>query len=233
METEITKRQSNFELLRIIAMFMIVAGHFAEQGLQLKPVDCSFLEYFIHSFFCSFSRIGVNLFLFIGCYFLVGKKFSFSRILLIYGKMWFYSVTITLLCKFIFRIEIPLKVFIKAFIPFYGGVWWFPNIYILLLLIHPFLNIILNLPKEKIRLLIFILFLLFPIRISIHGFYDYYMDCYTWFIFAYLFIGYYKKYIKINERTKNIFTIYSLFYLFNVDIRKIYKLYGGNSLDNT
>ena len=62
------QRKSNYELLRILSMLLIVAGHLVEQS-GLLAYDNPNL--FIACLLGSASRVAVNLFLILGCWFLV------------------------------------------------------------------------------------------------------------------------------------------------------------------
>lgn len=79
MDAKNVKRQSNFELLRIVAMLMIVAHHLAVHGVQhvLEPNICyaayaagSFLNKVFTCFLLPGGEIGVGLFFMTTGYFL-------------------------------------------------------------------------------------------------------------------------------------------------------------------
>ncbi|WP_022932604.1 acyltransferase family protein [Treponema bryantii] len=220
------ERQSNFELLRIISCILIFAGHFSGQGLCLNQSEVQSHIYLLFSLFTNAPRIGVGIFLFIGVFFLVDKKFSFSRILTIYGTMWFYSVLIMILYKFVFKQNITFRYLISSFIPFWGQIWWFPNVYILLLLMHPILNVILELSENKIRFIILILLILIPFRFSLHGLMDSGSDSFVWFCFSYLFIGYYKKYIHLNNFFRNLYFFSGLIIYCLLCLIKVFDIFG-------
>ena len=60
------ERSSNLELLRLLAMFCIVANHLVGQGDVLR--DASGVNFLFSFFVGNAARISVNVFLIIGCY---------------------------------------------------------------------------------------------------------------------------------------------------------------------
>ena len=91
-------RDSRFELLRIAAMLMIVLGHFATQsGIFSELRGASY-----HAFYYFISlgpRIGVDLFVMIGAWFLSDSDFRARRLLDLYLRLFLYCVPITILGK--------------------------------------------------------------------------------------------------------------------------------------
>ncbi len=83
-------RKSNIELIRILAMMMIVIWHFIVHGLNQNEYGDSILlspfQYSIASFF----SIGVNLFILISGYFSI--KLSWQGILRLYFLCLFYNL---------------------------------------------------------------------------------------------------------------------------------------------
>ena len=90
-----TNRQSNWELLRIVAMLMIVAGHFFQQSGFIRSASAA--DYWFSIFAGSGSRIAVNMFLMLGCWFMVDTKFKAHRIIKLYLNVWCFTVPLTIL----------------------------------------------------------------------------------------------------------------------------------------
>lgn len=77
------KRSSNFELLRIVLMLVIVLNHVAAQAFDR---DVILLQNNV--FLCVVgygSRIAVNLFLMTGVWFMLDSEFQGKRVLKLYG----------------------------------------------------------------------------------------------------------------------------------------------------
>lgn len=81
-------RSSNFELLRIVAMFMIVLHHCTVHGVFSYWHNNTTFIHHINNFLCSFlasgGKIGVTIFVLISGYFLCMQDFKISRLLKIY-----------------------------------------------------------------------------------------------------------------------------------------------------
>lgn len=99
-------RNSNFEILRIIAMLLIIAGHLTFQsGILNTDSNNKFFAVILGS------GLGVadNIFVLISAYFLTNIKFSTKRILKIYLEVWTYTVPITIIMLFCGRQWIGIK----------------------------------------------------------------------------------------------------------------------------
>ena len=163
---EIT-RKSNVELLRIVAMLMIITHHVIVHGLGLREMmtksfhftEYSYLEMFVNSFVV----VGVNVFIFISGFF--GIKFKPKSILSLVLQVFFYSVILYFVFIVFGTEKWNPKQFFYALQPVSKNQWWFFTNYILLYFLAPFLNYGMEkIPKKQI-LIMLIAFL--------------YFDCYT------------------------------------------------------
>ena len=68
---EIKERQSNIELLRIIAILIIIGHHFAIHGKLYEYTDISFVNRIWMQFLLLSGKLGVSLFVLISGYFLI------------------------------------------------------------------------------------------------------------------------------------------------------------------
>ena len=108
MENKTIKtRESSFELLRIFAMFMIVAHHLSVHGVQQVSFDSRYLSYtngsFFNQLFTCFlipgGKVGVALFFMITGFFMCRKENSSVNAKSIMGVITMaaaYNTTITL-----------------------------------------------------------------------------------------------------------------------------------------
>lgn len=88
-------REANIELLRIISMILIIAGHLVAQNDVIK-ISSGF-SLFVALICGSAPRIAVNIFLIIGVWFMLDRKFSADRVLVLYGETWFYGMVLTVI----------------------------------------------------------------------------------------------------------------------------------------
>lgn len=135
-------RQSNFELLRILAIFLILLYHANTFSLgECTRDDCvndpagSMIRLFWNSLCC----IGVNLFVMISGWF--GIKPTLKGAFSLLFQVWFYCSLI--LCVF-WGLGIPVetKWILKMF--FFGSAYWFINEYLVLYVFSPVLNAFIN-----------------------------------------------------------------------------------------
>ena len=192
MEKKSKVRNSNIELLRIIAMFFIVAGHFISQSGNIEYSFC--VNDFILVFLGSASRIAVNVFLIIGVWFMVDSKFSADRILKLYIQVITYSLPITVAMLFLNRENVSIKDFARGFLPFWGRGLWFASAYITLMLFKPLLDKILNWNKKELGLLVGLMFVFISLVSTLPDVQEGYVIDSVWFLVVYLFAGYIKKY---------------------------------------
>lgn len=181
------ERRSSIELLRILAMLMIVAGHFLGQS-GLAAAHPSFGM----SLASSAARWACNLFLIVGCWFLVDAEFSSRRIGKLYLTVIAYTVPLTILTLACGG-HPATKDVMRGFLPFTGRALWFASAYISLMLLTPWLRRVFELPLRSLGLLVGLLTVLLSGVCTLP---DEQM-CYTidccWFVYVYLAVGWTKR----------------------------------------
>lgn len=167
MEKAIKKknRDSNIELLRIIAMCLIIFHHMA---LNTGIVDGYTINgNMIFGIIGGIGgKIGVVIFLLITGYFSINKNFSFKKVFILWLQIFCYSVGFMLVFR-LTGIEKWSKVdTLKTFFPLAYNQYWFITAYLYLLLLIPFINKFLNsLTKEnynKVLVVLTIIFVVIP-----------------------------------------------------------------------
>ena len=159
-----TKRESNFELLRIFSMLIIIACHLIVQGVSNYEIG-SLSNRIAAAIMCPGGNIGVALFFMITGYFLIGKKkASVKRVFLetiFYG--WFLSLLLIIpysldkILGFSFNYCSLKAIFRKVLVPVSSARWWFVTAYCLLIITVPYINLFLEkLNKSGFKFLIFI-----------------------------------------------------------------------------
>lgn len=149
------KRESGIELLKIVAILFIVINHvcqtLGEKPLELiqlasELIDASMattnIQYIIIAFFRHFGSLGNNIFLACSFWFLCdSKKFKINKIVTILMDVWLISV-IYLVVYLAIGESISARLFIQCVFPSLFANNWFITCYLLIYLIHPYLNII-------------------------------------------------------------------------------------------
>lgn len=139
------EREGNFELLRILCMLMIVGGHILISQDSMTAVGTR--EFYIGNIYRSFAICAVDVFVLISGYF--GIRFNVKKILSISLEVLFYCIVILVVCVVLGIHSISPKKDILLFFPVISQRYWFITIYILLILISPLLNIIVNSLSKK------------------------------------------------------------------------------------
>lgn len=205
---ENTIRDSNFELLRIILISMIICLHYFKYGGALHTLKPSDLNYYVALGLESLFIIAADCFILITGYYQISGKFKLKKVIDLWAQVIFYSVVISSIFWFT-RIEpVTTATMLQTFFPVVTGTYWFVTLYIVLYLFSPFINIALkNMKKEDHKRLIIVSAVFFVILPSIN--FTYFTDIgyslYN-FIFLYCLGAYIRKY---NLPVKN--TIYFSF----------------------
>lgn len=145
------ERSSNWEMLRIIAMLMIIAHHLAlyssfSFGNELQ----NFNQYWI-LFIEGGGKIGANIFFLLSGYFLVAaKNWNKEKLIKLLTQVLFYSITIFVIFIVFDLIVFERILFVQAIFPFSYSTWWFATSYLMLYLLFPFLNILVEHMKKEI-----------------------------------------------------------------------------------
>lgn len=166
-----TDRLSNFELLRIISMCGIIAIHYLAGHLGGMAENATFpnFEWFLSQFISSVACPLVNCFVLISGYFLVRKKvFGIRKVVDLLLITAFYGVIGYGIGAFMGVIPITVKGLLYAFFPFFEGKRWFVETYIILILLCPFINRIINgIDKKSFQILLTIQIFLFSLWYSV------------------------------------------------------------------
>ena len=225
MKTNLT-RNTNFELLRIISIVMIMGVHYLGY-YALDNVNKFTLNYYLVYFIESICIMGVNAFILISGYFLITKnKVNIRKIIDLLMIVAFYGMIFYLLMMIINKTSFEIKGLIKSMIPFLLGKRWFVRTYIILFLISPFINKgLIELNKKSFERLIGILILFFSIWPSFLPYPPVIDDGYGIINFVLLYvIG---AYIRLHYKSQKSICNYIMVYIICILGTYIGSLYYG------
>lgn len=188
------KRNSAIELLRIIAMVLIILNHLAYYGGSFATAE-GINYYLSHIFICG-GKFGVAIFVLIGSFYMFKKAPSIKKAFSLWLKTFLISVSFGILG--IFVNGFVLKEFIKSFLPFFVSVLWFVTEYIVLMVLSPFLNrFIASIDKKQSLLLVIVLTIICSLIPSIKLGEDIFLNELVWFLYLYLLVGILSKHTNI------------------------------------
>lgn len=192
-------RQSNFELLRIVAMLFIILHHISVHGGWgnggvFFPEELTVNAFFLQTIL-PLGKIGVNVFVLISGYFLISStKDTWSKIARLWLEMLFYSIAISIVFVFIDDKEFTTREIVSVFTPVLSGTWWFATTYLLMFALSPFINKMIRScdKKDHLKLIIglVILWVIVPffINLSVE------LNNLIWFVTLYIIAAYIRLY---------------------------------------
>lgn len=194
------QRKSNIELLRILAMILIILHHYALHG-GLSSIAGFGVNKYIGIIYLIGGKLAVNLFVLISGYFLIESEFKLKKVLKLILQVYCYSVAFFIV-HVIFK-GIPTGEIIKlTLFPFTSKAYWFIFPYLCVYILSPFINkLIKSISQKQLVKLIGILIFLFSglgFFITDLGL----MNNLSWFILIYL-IGAYIRLYDFNYFSKN------------------------------
>lgn len=184
------ERNIQIEIVRILAMFMIVLGHAVLYGHAAEKIHNNVYGGVLTTAIETFATPGTDIFVLISGYFLVKSKINVKRIIVLWLQILFYSVSIYLLMLTLGITKFSYMELIKACFPIAFNQYWFMRVYFYLILCVPFLNKLINsLEKKEHKRLILLGIVLMVIPASIPGIALFNNDAgngILWFIMLYL-----------------------------------------------
>lgn len=197
------KRDANIELLRIVAMLMIITLHFNNQSKALLVLGepASSVQIFA-TVLEAIAITGVNVYVLISGYYLSSSKVRLSKVLLLILQVYFYTLLISCAMMFVgaysVKPEDKLDRALRYLFPISSEHYWFVTAYVIMYVLAPVMNAAVNTLKRKqlkaviIGLLTWFCFIksIVPVKFGTDRMgYDF-----GWFICLYLIAAYIRKY---------------------------------------
>ena len=168
MKIQANMRQSNFEVMRIVAMMMIVVAHLLQRCFIVDVYPGFTLNGLVIKSCYLLGQLGNVLFILLSGWFISETTFSWKKVAKLWFEVFFYSVVIGSVF-FAFRIpfcardrlalftgwtdemRVPdVKDFLRCFFPVIQSHNWFATSYLGFFMFSPFLAALTaNLPKER------------------------------------------------------------------------------------
>ena len=139
------QRNSSIELLRIIAMFMILMHHFVvhngydELNLPLGPE-----RIFFQLVMAGGGKVGVVILFSISAWFFLDReqtiKSNLKRVWIMERELLFWSLALMMFYLVFDRADLGPKLMVRSLVPLSTGIWWYATAYAIFLMLLPFLS---------------------------------------------------------------------------------------------
>ena len=196
------KRMANMEVLRILAMMMVVMLHYLSKGQVLPAMTGSLgINGYVAWVLETVSIVAVNVYMLISGFFLTESKFRCTRLIQLVCQVLFYSllVPVILMAVGVLSVnDLNLYKLLQYGLPVEMEQYWFATAYVMLYLLTPILRCAVHhMQKTQLKVTIIILLLfwsvnksLLPVRLTIDELgYDA-----LWFVCVYLCAAYIRLY---------------------------------------
>lgn len=196
-------RMANLELLRCVAMMMVVVLHYLGKGNLLADLTGENVEAFGIAAWGleAFCIVAVNLYMLISGYFLCESSFKPGRLLRLLLQVWTYSVAVGLLAAAAGLVpaeEFTTYYLLQLIFPVAMGHYWFMTAYVFLYLLLPLVSVaVRRMTKSQLQMALWLLLIAFclmksvlPVRLETDakGY-----DC-LWYLCVFLTAAYIRKY---------------------------------------
>lgn len=196
------KRVVSIELLRVLAMMMVVMLHYLGKGELLPPLTGELgINGYVAWVLESLSIVAVNVYMLISGYFLVKSEFKVNRLIELICQILFYTILVEIIlitCGIVPKEVLSINRLLQIVFPLQMEHYWFMTAYIIMYLFSPLLSIaVSHMEQKQLRNTIVALLLFFSISKSLlpfqltidHKGYDG-----MWFICVFLVAAYIRLY---------------------------------------
>ena len=185
------------ELLRIVSMFMVVVLHVLNKGGVITGTKVLSTNYEIGWLLEAVTICAVNCFAIISGYVGITAKYKYSRMLYMWLRVIFYTISITLVFQIFAPNTVGVTEWLSAIFPVMFVEYWYVTAYFGVLVFMPILNIAGNkLSKTQYGMVILSMIFFFSVMQTIfrHDTYKLGFGYTTWWlIILYLIGGYVRK----------------------------------------
>lgn len=192
------EKNYGIDALRILSMFMVTILHVLTQGGILNASGRFTSQYEVGWLLQTMAFCAVNVYALISGYVWVYAKYRYRNLMELWLQVFFYTVSITILFRFLYPASVSALDWIKAIFPVMFNQYWYFSSYVALFLFIPLLNIVLEkMEKRQLKFCIgMILFFFSGIQTLFYSDAFGTNDGYSaiWLMILYLVGGYIRKY---------------------------------------
>lgn len=208
-------RESNFELMRVISMLLIVMYHILVHGNYINNCSQESLKTF-YTIVDFFTLVHVNSFVLLSGYFQSKNHFKLHKLLSLFIQVIFYSeVLLVVASKIGTATNVTVAMHINNFLPSTISNYWFINFYIIVYILSDYLNKFINkLDYKEFKYLLIVLFVIFSILPYFSGQkflyntgFNFYNFIFLYFIGAFLRLYPLKKSELLNKISNNSYNL--------------------------
>lgn len=195
-------RNGNFELLRIISMFLIICFHCSFHG----NFSGEGLNKYIINFFNMFGEIGVNCFVMISGFFYNTTILKPQKFIKLIVQVWFYVIIGICIAVLFFNQDV-LQLFKIWCFPLLRDRYWFATCFILLYIFQPFIKVyMIQLTDNQMKRIVMVMLIIWSIIPSFTGHIEgrLYYNRFIWMVVIYFIGGCVKNYSENISMGKSI-----------------------------
>lgn len=135
---------SSIELLRIIAMFMILIHHFiVHNGYDVLKLPLGPERIFFQLAMAGGGKVGVVIFFSISAWFFLDReqtiKSNLKRVWIMERELLFWSLALMMFYLVFDRADLGTKLMVRSLVPLSTGIWWYATACAIFLMLLPFL----------------------------------------------------------------------------------------------
>lgn len=212
-------RMANLELLRCVAMMMVVVLHYLGKGnlladLTREDMGAAELAAWLLECFCI---VAVNVYMLISGYFLCMASFRLSRLIQLWLQVWVYSVAVGMagaMSGVMAETECDTHFLLTLLFPVSMEHYWFMTAYVFLYLLLPFVGAAVGrMTKRQLQVVLSLLFFAFcvlksvlPLRLETDG-----QGCdFLWYLCVFAAAAYIRRFgVPFLERRGRGFALYA------------------------
>ena len=210
------ERDSNFELLRIVAMLMIIGHHLALYGAPCDDPSYISPNILLCQFIQGGGKLGDNIFILITGYFsITTDKVNYLKIYRLWKQMVFFMLVDYFIAAAAGYTSFSFLSFLSCLFPMMTGQYGFVTGYVTLLLFVPYLNRLLqSLSFREYGVFLISYFLVYGLLPSLGFAWVVGFSNIIWFVFIYSMGALFKLYGSKFCRSAKQYGLHALFWLF-------------------